>query len=110
LNLRRCIRLYPHQNNSGGFFIAVLKKISETNLNIKTVENVPLNPFSKKSATIGDDLEEFMKLVGYKDTEKEVKTEKIEVIQEVEEKSSEEVVSMNSYVNFREYDDNFANV
>ena len=26
-NLKRCVRILPHQNNTGGFFIAVLKKV-----------------------------------------------------------------------------------
>lgn len=28
LNMERCIRVYPHMQNTGGFFIAVLKKVA----------------------------------------------------------------------------------
>lgn len=27
LNLRRCMRFFPHDNNQGGFFVAVFTKI-----------------------------------------------------------------------------------
>lgn len=30
-HLERCMRFLPHLNNSGGFFIAVLEKVGETN-------------------------------------------------------------------------------
>ena len=29
LNLKRCMRLYPHDDNQGGFFLAVFRKKSE---------------------------------------------------------------------------------
>ena len=64
LNLRRCIRLYSQDNNSGSFFIAVIKK----NDNFKIIEkkssfSVPLN--KEKMKTIGEDLDEFMNFIGY---------------------------------------------
>lgn len=65
LNLRRCIRIYSHQNNSGSFFIAVIKKIGNVDnekFNMLNQDVMPLSKFKYKS--IEEDLEEFMKFLG----------------------------------------------
>ena len=76
LNLRRCIRLYSQDNNSGSFFIAVIKKNDDFKiLEKKSSFSVPLN--KEKMKTIGEDLDEFMNFIGYDmndiDSEKEKK-------------------------------------
>ena len=71
LNLRNCIRVYSHENNSDCFFIAVIHK--KNNLSNEThIKNnhfsVPLN--EEKMKTIGEDLEDFMDFLGLEDDEK----------------------------------------
>ena len=47
-SLENSIRIYPHQNNTGGFFICVIKKIGEVNNSIGEVfkQNKKFNLFS----------------------------------------------------------------
>ena len=71
LNLRNCIRVYSHDNNSDCFFIAVIHKINEfrNETHIKNEHfNIPLN--ESKMKTIGEDLEDFMDFLGLEDEEK----------------------------------------
>ena len=64
LNLRRCIRLYSQDNNSGSFFIAIIKKNEDFKIEEKKERySVPLN--KEKMKTIGEDLDEFMNFIGY---------------------------------------------
>lgn len=44
-NLEDCIRVYPHQQNTGGFFITVIEKINKE----ETVDDEPLKKKFKKS-------------------------------------------------------------
>ena len=114
MNLRRCIRFYPHQNNTGGFFIAVIKKLQNTDTLTEKIKTVPLNYGLKKTSTIGEDLEQFMNIIGYKDDGNLNKTQEIQLIKEVEKDDDKNIKSddlnLNSYVNFQDYDENFLNV
>ena len=70
LNLRNCIRIYSHDNDSDCFFIAVIHKKENFGKNNPKNEinyskkdySVPLN--EKKMKTIGEDLDEFMDFLG----------------------------------------------
>jgi 16S rRNA C967 or C1407 C5-methylase (RsmB/RsmF family) len=42
-NLEFCMRFFPHQNNSGGFFLAVLEKTGEVDLQIPKLAHRPLS-------------------------------------------------------------------
>ena len=68
LNLRNCIRIYSHDNNSDCFFIAVIHKKNNFS-NEAHIKNhhysVPLN--EDKMKTIGEDLEDFMDFLGLED-------------------------------------------
>ena len=71
LNLRNCIRVYSHENNSDCFFIAVIHKKNNFSNETHTKNNhfsVPLN--EEKMKTIGEDLEDFMDFLGLEDDEK----------------------------------------
>ena len=70
LNLRNCIRIYSHDNNSDCFFIAVIHKKGDTdkNFNInKRDYSIPLN--EKRMKTIGEDLDDFMDYLGLEKNE-----------------------------------------
>ena len=71
LNLRNCIRVYSHENNSDCFFIAVIHKknnfCNETHIKNNHF-SVPLN--EEKMKTIREDLEDFMDFLGLEDDEK----------------------------------------
>ena len=71
LNLRNCIRVYSHENNSDCFFIAVIHKKNNFSNETHIKNNhfsVPLN--EEKMKTIGEDLEDFMDFLGLEDDEK----------------------------------------
>ena len=71
LNLRNCIRVYSHENNSDCFFIAVIHKKNNfsNDEHIKHEHySIPLN--ESKMKTIGEDLEDFMDFLGLEDDEK----------------------------------------
>jgi hypothetical protein len=42
-NLELCMRFFPHQNDSGGFFVAVLEKTGEVDLQIPKLPHRPLS-------------------------------------------------------------------
>ena len=68
-NLRNCIRIYSHENNSDCFFIAVIHKKNNINNDSKNNNySVPLN--ENKMKTIGEDLEDFIDFLGLEDNEK----------------------------------------
>ena len=75
LNIRNCVRVYSHENNSDCFFIAVFHKKSNLNKEDEKDNNysVPLN--ENKMKTIGEDLEDFMDFLGIEDDEKNNKKE-----------------------------------
>ena len=72
-NLRNCIRIYSHENNSDCFFIAVIHKKKDFEKKHPINKNnysIPLN--EKKMKTIGEDLDDFIDFLGL---EKESKNE-----------------------------------
>merc|ERR1712032_1168553 len=94
LNLRRCMRFYSHQNDSGSFFVAVFKKlkndeidlskykaeenpldlVSEINLkNNLIVKEIPLNKY--KEISIKDDFDDLCKKFGKTFTDDENKND-----------------------------------
>ena len=74
LNLRNCIRIYSHENNSDCFFIAVIHKKNNINNDLKNNNyNFPLN--ENKMKTIGEDLEDFIDFLGLEDKEKKLDEE-----------------------------------
>lgn len=62
LNLRRCFRIYSHQNNTGSFFIAILHKKAQTIIENQNDYSIPLN--IDKGKTIGEDLDDFLEFMG----------------------------------------------
>jgi hypothetical protein len=120
--LRRCIRLYSHQNNSGNFFIAVFKKLFNTDelFEKQTITQNLSNDVIQKS--IGDDLAEFAKFLGIKDDElqKENKIDMTEINTEVNSIMKKEQnkndgdnsndVVFKQFVKFKEYKENYNNV
>ena len=65
LNLRNCIRIYSHDNNSDCFFIAVIHKKGDNDVNFninKRDYSIPLN--EKRMKTIGEDLDDFIDFLG----------------------------------------------
>ena len=73
LNLRNCVRIYSHENNSDCFFIAVIHKKNNIENNSKN-NSIPLN--ENKMKTIGEDLEDFIDFLGLEDNEKKSDDEK----------------------------------
>ena len=56
--------MYSQDNNSGSFFIAIIKKNEDFKIEEKKERySVPLN--KEKMKTIGEDLDEFMNFIGY---------------------------------------------
>ncbi len=106
LNLRRCIRLYSQDNNSGSFFIAVIKKNDDFKIiEKKSSFSVPLN--KEKMKTIGEDLDEFMNFIGYdmNDIESEKEKKIVNENQELKEKFFETEVKEEKKENLNEKND-----
>lgn len=62
LGLKQCLRLYPHDDNQGGFFIAVLEKVQETDNRLADEDlNDPWLNTKMRQKPILDELEEFSK-------------------------------------------------
>jgi 16S rRNA C967 or C1407 C5-methylase (RsmB/RsmF family) len=99
LNLRRCLRFYSNQNNSGSFFICVLKK-KENIEGVFKPQSIPLNIGQTKFTSISDDLDEFMKFLGVED--------KIEKKEEVKiTGGEEEIIRFDKFVPFSGYSENY---
>ncbi len=78
LNLRNCIRIYSHDNNSDCFFIAVIHKKKDFGIKHpvhKSDYSIPLN--EKRMKTIGEDLDDFVEFLGLENNEKEKENENI---------------------------------
>ena len=112
LNLRNCIRIYSHDNNSDCFFIAVIHKknnfSNENHIN-NNHYRIPLN--ENKMKTIGEDLEDFIDFLGLEDDEKnntnnnnknEIKLEEKE-----KQKNSEEDLIFKKYVKISNYPESY---
>ena len=121
LNLRNCIRIYSHENNSDCFFIAVIHKKNNFNSNTHNKNShysVPLN--ENKMKTIGEDLEDFMDFLGIENDEKmpdnnnidnnddknEIKLEENNISDE-KQKSSEEDLIFKKYVKISSYPESY---
>jgi multisite-specific tRNA:(cytosine-C5)-methyltransferase len=116
LNLRRCLRFYSHQNNSGNFFIAVFKKLEGEKDSVKDetecctdlitdeeeILNSLLNPGQKKHKTILDDFKEMAKEFGW---ELDEDFKKLEVSNKIN--NQEDVVKFDKFVKFRDYKENY---
>lgn len=48
-DLQQCLRVYPHQHNTGGFFVALLEKIAHTN--VHSTGHNPLQALTPNPAT-----------------------------------------------------------
>ncbi|KAH0794690.1 NOL1/NOP2/sun family protein [Histomonas meleagridis] len=64
-NLEYCMRFFPHQNDSGGFFVAVLQKLGNINVEVPKLPHKPLPkwkepPFVKLS-TVSNEVAESIK-------------------------------------------------
>lgn len=57
LNLRRCLRLYPHDDNQGGFFIALLERVDDDAQ--QSASDDPWLNTKIRQKPILDELEEF---------------------------------------------------
>jgi multisite-specific tRNA:(cytosine-C5)-methyltransferase len=131
LNLRRCMRFYSHQNNSGCFFVAVFKKKQEIKMDSgesNQSDYVPLNKIENRFKTIKDELEEMMEYLGvdsdFKEKKSELKqqtflTENLdekELPKECEENQKNEsnqktenleLFNFDKFVKFKDYTENF---
>ena len=111
LNLRNCIRIYSHDNNSDCFFIAVIHKknnfSNENHIN-NNHYSIPLN--ENKMKTIGEDLEDFIDFLGLEDDEKNnINNNKNEIKLEEKEKqkNSEEDLIFKKYVKISNYPESY---
>lgn len=62
LNLRRCMRFFPHDNNQGGFFVAVFTKILDEHEGFIYDDMYSMNAWSDsriKQKPILEDLRDF---------------------------------------------------
>ena len=115
LNLRNCIRVYSHENNSDCFFIAVIHKKNNFSNETHIKNNhfsVPLN--EEKMKTIGEDLEDFMDFLGLEDDEKnngenKKDKDKIEENNTINEKQKnvEEDLIFKKYVKISNYSESY---
>ena len=112
LNLRNCIRIYSHDNNSDCFFIAVIHKknnfSNENHIN-NNHYSIPLN--ENKMKTIGEDLEDFIDFLGLEDdeknnTNKDNKNE-IKLEEKEKQKNSEEDLIFKKYVKISNYPESY---
>jgi hypothetical protein len=63
LNLRHCMRFYPHDDNQGGFFVAVFEKILDEEDGIIYDDSYSMDAWSNpkiRQKDIIDDLEDFV--------------------------------------------------
>ena len=112
LNLRNCIRIYSHDNNSDCFFIAVIHKknnLSNENHINNNHYSIPLN--ENKMKTIGEDLEDFIDFLGLEDdeknnTNKDNKNE-IKLEEKEKQKNSEEDLIFKKYVKISNYPESY---
>ena len=67
-NLERCMRFFPHYENSGGFFVTVLRKKKDFTLETKMKEQKKINeaPFITLNEQFPDFLKEIIDLYGLK--------------------------------------------
>ena len=128
LNLRNCIRIYSHDNDSDCFFIAVIHKkkdFGKINITNKHEYSVPLN--EKKMKTIGEDLDDFIDFLGLdkdeynensnkiNDNDNNIKNEMdtnnkdndIKDVGNINNKTIEEDLIFKKYVNLSEYTDSY---
>ena len=128
LNLRNCIRIYSHDNDSDCFFIAVIHKkkdFGKINITNKHEYSVPLN--EKKMKTIGEDLDDFIDFLGLdkdeynensnkiNDNDNNIKNEMdtnnkdndIKDVGNINNKNIEEDLIFKKYVNLSEYTDSY---
>jgi hypothetical protein len=108
------VRLYSHQNDSGCFFIAVLKKICNTDELFREkhiVQNLS-NEVVQKS--IGDDIADFAKFLGINDDEvtshpnidMSEMNDEVNIIMKKEIKKADDVI-FTQFVKFKEYKENY---
>jgi len=63
LNLRKCMRFYPHDDNQGGFFVCVMEKIYDEDEGIIYDDDYKLDAWSNSNVRqkdIIEDLHEFV--------------------------------------------------
>ena len=97
LNLRNCVRVYSHENNSDCFFIAVIHKKNDfrNENHIKSNHyNIPLN--ETKMKTIGEDLEDFMDFLGIEDDEKNNNIKEDNEKENISNKNKDDVIEENN--------------
>ena len=58
LNLSRCMRFYPHDDNQGGFFVAVFQKFSDVPSGIIQDKTMAMDAWSNPNVRQGDMLDE----------------------------------------------------
>ena len=136
LNLRNCIRIYSHDNDSDCFFIAVIHKKKDFGKNHiinKSDYSIPLN--EKKMKNIGEDLDDFIDFLGLEKEEynnknnnekdeknkkgffetqienkneenKEINKENVANNNEIKKKYEEDLI-FKKYVNLSEYKDSY---
>jgi len=113
LNLRNCIRIYSHENNSDCFFIAVIHKKNNIDNDSKRKNySIPLN--ENKMKTIGEDLEDFIDFLGLEDNEIKEDKEydnkseiKLEENNNINQKDIEEDLIFKKYVKITSYPESY---
>ena len=106
LNLRNCIRIYSHENNSDCFFIALIHKKNNfsNNEHIKNEHySVPLN--ENKMKTIREDLDDFIDFLGLENDEKIIDNKNKE--DDEKQKNAEEELIFKKYVKISNYPESY---
>ena len=64
LNLKRCMRFYPHDDNQGGFFVAVFRKHTEIPSGVITDTSMSMDAWANpniRQKDVLDELDDFAK-------------------------------------------------
>jgi len=82
LNLSRCMRVFPHDDNQGGFFVAVFTKLKDDDADVIEDKNYTMNAWADERVTQKEPMEELRTFV--EEYEKDLKKyeEKMGVKQE----------------------------
>jgi len=110
LNLKNCMRFYPHDDNQGGFFVAVLEKIYDEDDGIVFDEDYSMDAWNNpkvRQKEIIDDLHDFVteleqaireqeEATGEKDDGQEIAAMKALIAETVKERQTEREASKGS--------------
>lgn len=95
--MKKCVRLLSHQNNSGSFFIAVFRKVKDTDILFEKKTEIIQD---QVIGTLEDDIKAFNEFLDIKDDDQEVP-------KQVED---EEDIIYTQFVPFKRYTENYEHV